>query len=204
MMNKNIADCGKLKLKGFTLIEVLVVVGISTFITLSLFALYMAGQRYFVTESARAEAIRDTRYVLSWITRDIKEGIQVISNWGVYTTSTSCLILQVPSLDANGMIIDINNDFDYIIYRLNSQFPNRLERIIDAKDGVSSRVKNIKAINTRANSFHLSSGGVDLSSVADFTKISSIDILLTTKENRLGLNYQETLKTRVNLRNKSL
>lgn len=204
MMNKNIAGRREFRSKGFTLIELLVVVGISTFITLSLSAIYIAGQRYIVTENARAEVIRDVRHVLSQITRDIKEGVQVISNWDVYSTSTSCLILQVPSLDANGVIIDISSDFDYIIYRLNPQSPNKLERIIDAKDGVSSRVENTRVMTTRANYFQLSFEGIDLSSVADFTEISSIDIALTTRENRLGRDFQETLKTRVNLRNKSL
>jgi hypothetical protein len=141
--------------------------------------------------------------VLNWISRDIKEGIQVLPSWDVYTTSNTCLILQVPSLDSNGIIIDIDNEFDYIIYRLNSEYPTRLERIIDSKDGVSSRADTTRVIATEVNSFQISSGGVDLSAVSDFSQISSVYITMITTQNLLGRTYQETLNTELKLRNKS-
>ena len=193
----------KFKPEGFTLVEVLIIASIISLIMVTLLSLYVAGQRYFIIESARADVLRDIRQVLNWISRDIKEGIQVVPSWDVYTTSSSCLVLQVPSVDSNGLIIDVDNEFDYIIYRLNSQFPNRLERIVDANDGVSSRTDRSRVIVTRADSFLLRSQGADLSSVSDFSQVSSVDVTLITKQNRLGRTYQETLKTGVKLRNKS-
>jgi len=193
----------KFKSKGFTLIEVLVVVAITSLIILSILSLYSIGQRYFLSGSARTDVLRNTRQVRNWISRDIKEGIQVLPIWDVYTTSSSCLILQVPSLDSNGLIIDIDNEFDHIIYRLNSEYPSRLERIIDAKDGVSSRADTLRVIATEVNSFQLSSGGVDLSAVSDFSQVSSVYITMITAQNILGRTYQETLNTRLKLRNKS-
>ena len=193
----------KFKSKGFTLIELLVVVAITSLIILSILSLYSIGQRYFLTGSARTDVLRNTRQVLNWISRDIKEGIQVLPSWDVYTTSNTCLILQVPSLDSNGLIIDIDNEFDYIIYRLNSEYPSRLERIIDAKDGVSSRADTSRVIATEVNSFQLSSGGVDLSAVSDFSQVSSVYITMITAQNLLGRTYQETLNTELKLRNKS-
>ena len=193
----------KFKSKGFTLIELLVVVAIASLIILSILSLYSIGQRYFLTGSARTDVLRNIRQVLNWISRDIKEGIQVLPSWDVYTTSNTCLILQVPSLDSNGLIIDIDNEFDYIIYHLNSEYPSRLERIIDAKDGVSSRADTSRVIATEVNSFQLSSGGVDLSAVSDFSQVSSVYITMITAQNILGRTYQETLNTRLKLRNKS-
>ena len=192
-----------LKSKGFTLIELLVIVAIVSFMILALLALYVAGQRYFMTGSARADSLRGVRFVLNNISRDVKEAIQVLPSWDVYTTSTSCLVLQVPSLNSNGLIVDIDNQFDYIVYRLNSEYPNRLERIIDAKDGVSSREDSIRVIATRVNSFQLSSEGVELSAVSDLSQVSSIDVTLVTTQNLLGRSFQETLRTGVKLRNKS-
>ena len=191
----------KFKSKGFTLIEVLVVVAITSLIILSILSLYSIGQRYFMTGSARTDVLRNIRQVLNWISRDIKEGIQVLPSWDVYTTSNTCLILQVPSLDSNGLIIDIDNEFDYIIYRLNSEYPNRLERIIDGKDGVSSRADTTRVIATEVNSFQVSSGGVDLSAVSDFSQVSSVYITMITTQNLLGRTYQETLNTGLKLRN---
>ncbi|GAH88782.1 unnamed protein product, partial [marine sediment metagenome] len=129
----------KFKPEGFTLIELLVIVAIGSFMVLAMLSLYVAGQKYFMTGSARTDVLRDNRQVLNWVSRDLKEGIQVLPSWDVYTTSTDCLILQVPSLDSSGLIIDIDNQSDYIVYRLNSEYPNRLERVVDANDGVSSR-----------------------------------------------------------------
>ena len=191
------------KESGFTLIELLVIVVIASFMILALISLYVAGQRYFITGSAKADVLRDNRQVFNYISRDIKEAIQVLPSWDVYTTSSSCLVLQVPSLDSNDLIIDIYNELDYIVYRLNSEYPNRLERIIDANDGISSRMDTTRVITTRVNSFQLSSGGVDFSAVSDFSQVSSVDVTLVTAKNFLGRTYQESLKIGVKLRNKS-
>ena len=190
--------------KGFiTLVELIVVVALVALIMLILMSLYVTGQQYLMTESARNDVIRDNKYVFDWIARDIKGAIQVVSSWDTHTTSSSCLILRVPSVDSNGLIMDIENEFDYIIYRLNSEHPNKLERIVDAKDGVSSRVDGTRFLATKVNSFLLSSEGVELSAVSDLTQVASIDIAVTTKQNRLGRDYQQTLESTVKLRNKS-
>jgi Tfp pilus assembly protein PilW len=194
---------GKYQPKGITLVEVLVTVTIVSFMVLAMLSLYVAGQRYYINGSARADVLRDNRHVLNYISRDIKEAIQVVPAWDVYATSTECVILQVPSLDSNGLIIDIDSQFDYIVYRLNSEYPNRLERIIDANDGVSNRVDSSRTIATRVNSFQLSSGGIELSGVADFSQVACVDIALITTQNQMGRTFQETLSTGVKLRNRS-
>jgi type II secretory pathway pseudopilin PulG len=190
--------------KGITLVEVLVTVTIVSFMVLAMLSLYAAGQRYFINESARSDVLRDNRHLLNYISRDIKEAIQVVPSWDVYATSTDCLILQVPSLDSNGLIIDIDTQFDYIIYRLNPEYANRLQRIIDANDGVSSRADSSRTVATRVNSFQLSSEGVELSGIADFSQVACVDITLVTTQNLLSRTFQETLKTGVKLRNKSV
>ncbi len=189
--------------KGITLVEVLVTVTIVSFLMLAMLSLYVAGQRYFMNGSARSDVLRDNRHVLNFVSRDVQEAIQVMPSWDVYATSSDCLILQVPSVDSNGLIIDIDSQFDYIVYRLDSEYPNRLERIIDANDGVSNRVDSSRTIATRVSSFQLNSGGVDLSTVSNFDQVSSVDITLVMTQNQLGRTFQETLKTGVKLRNKS-
>jgi type II secretory pathway pseudopilin PulG len=189
--------------KGITLVEVLVTVTIVSFMILAMLSLYVAGQRYFMNGTARSDVLRDNRQVLNFISRDVKEAIQVVPAWDVYATSTECIILQVPSIDSNGLIIDIDSQYDYIVYRLNSEYPNRLERIIDANDGVSNRSDSSRTIATRVNSFQLGSGGIELSGVADFSQVASVDIALITTQNQMGRTFQETLSTGAKLRNKS-
>ena len=192
----------KSKPKGLTLIELLVSMALVSLIVTGLFSLYSASQRYFISESSRADVLRDVRYVQNWVSRDIKEAVQVLPTWDTYAASDSCLILLIPSIDTSGYIIDIEYEFDHVIYRLHPQISGRLERIVDAKDGVSSRADGSRFLATRVNSFQVSSEGVNLSAVADFSQVSSIDITLTSSKNILGRSYQETLQTGVKLRNK--
>lgn len=192
----------KFRADGFTVIELLIVVAAGSIIMLALFSMYIVGQRYFITESASANVLRDNRDVLKLISRDIKEATQVLSNWDIYNSSTNCLVLQTPSLDSSGMIIDIDNEFDHIIYRLNPQDPSRLERIIDSNDGVSSRGDSARIMTDKVNSFLLGSEGVDLSAISDFPKVSSIEISLTTTQARFDRTFQQTLNTKIKLRNK--
>jgi hypothetical protein len=105
-------------------------------------------------------------------------------------------------VDANGYVIDIENDYDHVVYRLNPQIQRRLERILDAKDGVSTRSDGSRFLSTQVSSFLLSSEGVNLSSVADFSQVASVDISMITQQTLLGRSYQETLHTGVMLRNR--
>ncbi len=190
------------KPKGLTLMELLVTVVVVSLVMTALLSLYSAGQRYFTGGSIKLEELRDIRYVQNWMTRDIKESVQVLPSWDAHTASDSCLILRIPSVDASGYIIDIDNDYDHVVYRLNPQMPKRLERIVDAKDGVSMRSDSSRFLSTQVSSFLLSSGGVNLSSISDFSQVASVDISMITQQNLLGRSYQETLQTGVMMRNK--
>lgn len=192
----------KTKPRGLTLVELMITMAVISLVLSALLSLYSAGQRYFLGESVKLDELRDIRYVQNWITRDIKEAVQVLPSWDVYTASDSCLILRIPSVDTNGHVIDIENDYDHVVYRLNPQIPSRLERILDAKDGVSARSDTSRFLSTQVSSFLLSSEGVNLSSVADFSQVASIDVSLITQQTLLGRSYQETLQTGVMLRNR--
>ncbi len=188
--------------KGSTLIELLIVIAISALIVVALLSLYSSGQRYFITQSAKADTIEDSRHPLTWITRDIREAAQVVSNYDTYSTSANCLILQIPSIDETGEIIDIDSIFDYIIYRRSPENPNRLERIIDADDA-SARIDRTKLMADSVTSLTLSffdSDGADVS--ANVSESSTIRISLASKKEGLGRIYQETFDTQVKLRNR--
>jgi len=192
----------KTKPRGLTLVELLITVSIVSLVLSALLSLYSAGQRYFLGESVMLDKLRDIRFVRNWITRDIKEAVEVLPSWDVYTVSDSCLILRIPSVDANGYVIDIENDYDHVVYRLNPQIPSRLERILDAKDGVSARSDGSRLLSSQVSSFLLSSEGVSLSTVADFSQVASVDVSLVAQQTLLGRSYQETLQTGVMLRNR--
>ncbi len=191
----------KSRAQGLTLIEVVISLAIVAVILVALLSLYTTGQKYFINESARAATIEASRYPLAWITRDVKEATGVVSAWDVYATSSNSLVLQLPSVDSSGVIIDIATNFDYIIYRVNS---NKLERIIDALDGVSARSDGSRVlaenVNSMVISYYDSAGGVLTSG---FEAATNLSLALTTSRQGLGRTFQETLSTGVKLRNKA-
>jgi Tfp pilus assembly protein PilW len=173
-------------------------------VMLALLSLYIAGQKFFFNQDTRADTIEDSRYPMDWMARDIKESTQVALNSvsGTYSTSANELVLEVPSIDATRLIIDIDTTFDYITYRRNPQNPNRLERIIEA-NAASSRVSSTRVLadNVNALSFRfLDNLGLELTSNYDHT--DSVEITLTSRQSGLGRAFQEVLNTKAKLRNR--
>ena len=136
-----------------SLIELLIVVAISAIIMIALLSLYMAGQRYFFNEDAKADAIEDSRMPMTWISRDVREALQVIATHGAYTTDANTIVLEVPSIDpGTGSLM--TGSQDYIIYRRDPAAPERLERIIDAAEG-TGRQDDMRVMADAVNAFGL-------------------------------------------------
>lgn len=193
--------------KGTTLLEILIVILLSVVIMLAFLSLFSSGQKYFINQDAKADTIEDSRYPIAWITRDIKEAVQVVPGpitigGNSYSTSQSCLVLQVPSVDGDGVIIDIDNDFDYIVYRLNTELQNRLERIVDGKDGVSSRSDRTRLLADNVDSFALSFLDAGGNPVSVYSDSAVIDISLSSVITGVGRTLQDEANTRAKLRNK--
>ena len=87
------------KPSGISLIELLLAVAIGAIVILGILSLYMAGQKYFFNQDARADIINDSRVTLTWLSRDIKEAIEVVPGpvdiGGTnYSTSANCIVLR--------------------------------------------------------------------------------------------------------------
>ncbi|MFP4081456.1 MAG: PilW family protein [Candidatus Aminicenantes bacterium] len=193
---------------GISLIEVLIAIAISAVVMLALLWLYSAGQKYFLNQNARADTVEDITFPLAWITRDIREAIQVVPgpvevDGTYYSTSRSVLILELPSVDpGTGEIINFGHVSDYIIYTQNPDYPRKLERIIDAYDSdPRKKVVADKVLNFQVDFWTGDNPPVNPSVYSD---TASIDISLTSKATHTGGDFQETFHTQVKLRNKSL
>ena len=185
---------------GFSLIEMLIGLVILSLLVVALLSLYSKGQQQFINENARAEILEDSRAPFAWIARDVKSAIQVAANWGGYTTSDNTLVLQVPSVDSKGLIIDVDADFDYIIYLVSN---NRLQRIIDAKEGTSARVDGSRYLAdnvTEIRVTYFDDADNELSS--GFDTAASVNVSLSTSLEGFQRTFQESLNSRFKLRNK--
>ncbi len=194
------------KPRGMSLIELLIVVAISAIIMIALLSLYMAGQRYFFNEDAKADAIEDSRMPMHWISRDVREALQVIATHGAYTTDANTIVLEVPSIDpGTGSLM--TGSQDYIIYRRDPTAPERLERIIDAAAG-TGRQDDMRVMADAVNAFgliyYLQDGITQASTITD-TFIVDVTLSSTKKGIQRGNQpFVEALTTRIRLRNKAV
>ncbi len=199
----------KTRTRGITLIEVLIGMVLMVIVILALFSLYNTGQKYFVNQNVKSDILNNNRVTLTWLSRDIKEAIQVIPgpidiNGTSYSTSSESIVLRVPSIDADGIIIDIDTDFDYLVFQMNPEEATQIIRIVDGKDGVSSRVDGSRVLAENISSFEL--GFLDSYGVAvsDYSETAIVDIGLTSLRKGVQRTYQETVNTQTKLRNKAI
>ncbi len=197
------------KTRGITLIEVLIGMVLMVIVVLALFSLYNTGQKYFVNQNIKSDILNNNRVTLTWLSRDIKEAIQVIPgpidiNGTSYSTSSGTIVLRVPSIDADGIIIDIDTDFDYLVFQMNPEDTTQIIRIVDGKDGVSSRVDGNRVLAENISSLEL--GFLDSYGVAvsDYSETAIVDIGLTSLRKGVQRTYQETVNTQTKLRNKAI
>ena len=196
-------------MKGLSLIEVLIAMVLMSIAMLALLSLYNSGQKYFTNQDARSDILNDSRITLTLLSRDIKEAVQVVPGpvdvgGTFYSTSANCIVLKVPSVDADGLIIDIDNHFDYLVYRVNPDNSTELLRIVEGKDGVSSRVDGNKLLTRNMDSLVMSFLDTDGGTVTNFAESAIVDIALTILKKGIQRTYQETMNTRTKLRNKEV
>lgn len=197
------------KTRGITLIEVLIGMVLMVIVVLALFSLYNTGQKYFVNQNIKSDILNNNRVTLTWLSRDIKEAVQVIPgpidiNGTSYSTSSESIVLRLPSIDADGIIIDIDNEFDYLVYQMDPDNSTQIVRIVDGKDGVSSRVDGNRVLAENVSSLvlvFLDSNGVV---VTDYSDTAIVDIGLTSLKKGVQRTYQETINTKTKLRNKNI
>jgi prepilin-type N-terminal cleavage/methylation domain-containing protein len=186
--------------KGFTLIEMLIGLAIISLLIVALLSFYSKGQQQFMNQNIQSDVLEKSRYPLAVIAQDVKSAVQVVAAWGSYTTSSNTLVLEVPAVDSSGLIIDVNSQFDYVIYRV---FERKLERIYDAKEGVSARVdgsRNLADDITGLSIIYYDPSDNTLSS--NFATAASVRVSLSTARKGFRRTFQESMNSKFKLRNK--
>ena len=186
--------------KGFTLIEMLIGLAIISLLIVALLSFYSKGQQQFMNQNIQSDVLEKSRYPLAVIAQDVKSAVQVVAAWGSYTTSSNTLVLEVPAVDSSGLIIDVNLQFDYVIYRVSNR---RLQRIYDAKEGVSARIdgsRNLADDITGLSITYYDPSDNMLSS--NFATAASIRVSLSTARKGFRRTFQESMNSKFKLRNK--
>lgn len=185
---------------GFTLTELLVVVVLLSLIVAAVLDLYVKGQAYLSDQGTSADLQQDTRNPLTWLARDIKTAVAVESAWGLYQTSATTLILRIPSVDAAGRIIDVEADFDRVVYRISGR---KLVRIFDALDGVSVRQDSSRSLGDHITAFAVTYyGGQGSVLSSGFSGASAVGVSVSAALKASRRTLGESLGSRFRLRNR--
>lgn len=136
------------------------------------------------------------RQALDVISKDCRTAVRIMDSYSGYTTSDNCLVLKVPSIDSMKNIININKNFDYIIYR---SYNGDLWKIVIPGTGSFRPAQN--KVFERSESFNLSYNGAAVSSIAHKSSMPHITITITVSQNIRGKVYSATPGTTVKLMN---
>lgn len=102
-MQKLIYKFFKENQKGFSLIELMVVIVILTLIILGLVTFFTGGARSWIAGQNQLKAQREARQNMDMMVREIREGKEIVAS------SNTSVTVRIPIFDTDGFIIDYNN-----------------------------------------------------------------------------------------------
>ncbi len=132
---------------GFTLVEIIVAIGI--FAIIILFLPYLGVYHYWIynTQIAQFDVISDARGTLDDMDSYVRQSNRVISNYLTYTTDSQTLILQIQSIDPSNNLIA--GTYDNVVFYLSGSdffrqvFPSANSKRLAATKKLASNVTEI-------------------------------------------------------------
>jgi Tfp pilus assembly protein PilW len=160
----------KITRQGFTITELASAMMITVIFALAFFALFTGMHTQTARTNIYFETNRTARFALDKISRDVKEAVNIATNWGGNTTGNTALVLKLPSLNSSGEPTNIATQFDYVTYKLDPSDSTKLVRTLDVLGGVSQREGGTDKTNVlvakRIQSILFSYNGTGLSSIS--------------------------------------
>lgn len=185
---------------GVSLMEVLLVIALLTVLGSVMITVFTSSYRTYTIETKRAHLQFLLKGAAETMTRKIQQGQTVVSSQGIYTTSTSAVIVRLASIEADKDIIP--STYDYIIYRQDPTDSSQLQEITIAGSG-SSRASGTRTILDNLTSFSI--GYYDSSNVAlnsNYANAKRLKISFTSQETYRATTVSTTFSQFITLRNK--
>ena len=185
---------------GFTLIEVLVAMGIATVTGVLLLVIIVNSTGLFTQQSSKVQMGLNINDALLQVRSSIKDASivadQYISGGTTYTTGSNQLVLKVLSIDSSGNIID--NTFDFFVF---FQDQNYL-RFKTFPDPSSARKQADRVFSTSVDGLNFQYFNSVIPPVEVVpTAATKVRITLTLKQ-KIGVKYETyTATSEANLRN---
>lgn len=190
--------------KGFTIAEIVIVLGLVSILSGLLIAILVQGKRIFDQNKAQTELQLEARSATDEITRNIRLSTRALSTYNsgtdTYTASSQALILELFAIQNDGS--QIPNTFDYVIYFLDSTDSTLLTEVTVA-NSASNRKSDTKVLARNVSNFQLSyfdqSGNPLTSSYENSTRVKVELSVSKTVKNR---GVTATFADQARLRNK--
>jgi len=185
------------KRKGFSLTEFLIIILITIIALAIAIMLYTSVNRDYKVLISYLNSFVKARETVDKISKDCRMAIRIMDNYGAYTTSDDCLILKVPSIDTSGDIVDVDEEFDYIVYRINNG--DLWKTVIPGSN--SARLSEDGVLKKSVESLLLASDGTPLSSILHKSALTRVTVWVAVSETVLGKKYTINPGTTIKLMN---
>ncbi|MEJ2745728.1 MAG: prepilin-type N-terminal cleavage/methylation domain-containing protein, partial [bacterium] len=164
---------------GFTLMETMVSLLLCSMVLGTIISAFTAQYKSFFVGNSHVDLNKEVRTAMDWIANDSRWANALPTSRGAYGKSNTCLILEIPSIDSAGDVIDVENTHDYIIYTQNG---TDLRRVVDA-DPSSSRQTSEQIVAQHIGSLLFSTGS------------DSVGITITARRTVSSLDLSNTIST---------
>lgn len=187
--------------RGFTLVEVLIVVGIATVVASLLVVIIANSAGLFYKQSAKVGQGLGVNDALAKFRQIVKESNSIATGYPpgpspVYTTSATQIVLTIPSIDTLGNII--TNVFDYFVFH-QDQDKLKLKIFPDIQSSRQSQ-DQILATNVNGVLLHYFDSQNPPQEVAP-TSATKVKMTLHLRQ-KSGADFEESVATsEANLRN---
>lgn len=185
---------------GFTLIELVITIGLLSVVTTVLVVLFMASYKTYSLSNTSGTLQVASRGVLDRMTREIRQAVSVVSSSGAYTTGDEEIVLQLASIDNNETIIP--STYDYVVYRLDPADPTILQEVMIA-DAASARRSDTR--NILNNVEDLTFAYFDTTNTAvsgDYTTTKRVTIQVNSSQTQHGQTVPVSYSEQATVRNK--
>lgn len=186
-----------MRLPGFTLMEVLVVIGLFALVMVFVVGIFIGHNDLYYAQRAEINAVGSARHALDDITDEIREAVAVqdsiLYQGTTYQTDGDTLVVRLPALDSSG--VPIASTYDYIIYYLDPGSPAKLRKTTAPNASSFRRAEDQKLLTEFLNSIAFAYNDPTPANA------SRININLTTQDSSRLNTRRITLTEEVYLRN---
>jgi prepilin-type N-terminal cleavage/methylation domain-containing protein len=157
--------------KGFTLIELIIVIALVSAGSFVITSMFISQNRLYRSQNAELDVTSQVRFALDDIDNYVRQATRVLPTYSTYTTSSVVLVLEIQSVNASDQLVP--GTYDYIVYYLSS---GDLMRQTFA-DPASTRASSTKQVGSGISNLDFTYNNSDLNLVTEVsTSITASEV----------------------------